>query len=140
MKLKISQIIKLANSLAAVLNGRVKVIRQNNQDATVTEGYSIGADTLLALAINQGKLQSTIDAYEKARRAIIINGHKQLPSPDEMTLVEAIFALGEAEAEDIKLRRIEVSALKLDDNPGIGASLDGLMPILRVAANAGDEE
>lgn len=134
MKLKLSNILNLSAALNA-LEGRDRVVRENNTDKVVREPYKIDSDALLAIVINMNTLDPLVRAYQRARNVLVREfadekGVVNAASPKGMEFSKKEEALLDAD-EDVKLRKIKVTALALDKNsipPGV---LAGLFPILK---------
>lgn len=141
MKLKTSTAITLLGAINHVLTGRPMIVRKNNQDEVVVQPYKLGSDISLKLAINAGKLRATEEAYRAARNQMIRQlsdgtatpGSIQPGSTEAAALVEQDEAALSMEV-NLPLHRIDLAALKLDDNPGLQAVLEPLFPILKFDA------
>lgn len=134
MKLTIRQVRELAAAIDTGLAGRARVARVNNADQVVVEPFSFDGDAMLALAINLNELKPHLQKYEQTYRTLFAAASKGqgkvepgTPEMEQMTAGEA--ALLDQDIE-VKLQKVELSALKPNDNklsPGI---ISRLMPVL----------
>lgn len=137
MKISLSEALRVRNGLEYLLNGRDRIVRRNNEDTVIREPFKLEADTLLAIAINSGKLHGLQEAYTRAYNALIkelSGGTGSVPpaSSEAINLAEKNQALLDAE-HDVELTQIEVAKLKIDDNPGIAAVLTQILPVVKTA-------
>jgi hypothetical protein len=148
MKLQTRQCLALKGALEYLLGGRARTIRRNNEDVVgPPEPFKIDADTLMTIAENANRLKPIEEAFVTSSRAKAAaateaaGGRVEPGSVADFRLLDEIEALRSADQE-IRLRKIALPKLKIDDNPGIAAVLHSLQPILKEVPQAqeGDED
>lgn len=142
MKLQLIDVLALASSLRA-LDGRDKVVRVNNEDRVVREPFVLGADTRLAGMVNLSRLRPLIEAYDQLRRDAIMklseDGVIHAGTPKAVEFADEDRRMLMA-TQEVKLHKIEIAELKLDQNALAPAVLEGLAPILKFAPPPNEEE
>lgn len=136
MKLKLADILPLANALASLDAGATKIIKQGDApDKVVQLPYEFSGATRWAIARNLGALKREVEAFEKTRGDLIkqISGggteiRKDEPEKLARYLTE-ITPIAET-AVKVDLQRLKPDALKLDLNPIPSSTLVALEPIL----------
>lgn len=136
LKLKLEQILPLANALASLDQGQTKIIKQGDApDKVLQLPYEFSGATRWAIARNLGALKREVEAFEKTRADLIkqISGggaeiKKDEPEKFAKYLAE-ITPIVESTLK-LELQRLKPDDLKLDQNPIPASTLVALEPIL----------
>jgi hypothetical protein len=139
LKLTLGKAIALNAALRA-LDGHQRVVKQGENEQTVTVSYKLTGAVRKAVRRNLVALEPEIDIHNEAvsgKFRELANGHDRLdPNVPEEAIKIAQFTreqehMLKEETDEMKLVEIAESALDLDANPIPGTVLAGLSPILK---------
>jgi len=154
MRMKVSRLVEMYNGIAA-LDGRPKVVTTNNQQQVVTEPYSFDGETQLLIAINRNRLRPHFDAAVELERKALNEVNAKITELnadglDQREIDRKTQALnsglsthlqGLRNSEvDVKLKKIQLTKLKLDDNKIPVSVSESIMPMLKYTEPESEEE
>jgi hypothetical protein len=133
MKLKNRDIIRLYSALNK-LTSFEKITTVNNEVKVVTEYNKINSQTQLLVVININRLKELVTAIQELDTQVVkqISGGTGKIEPGTLEALELFDKRTEMEnAEtEVKLKKIKLSDLKLDENTYSASTLSDLDPIL----------